>query len=85
MKIFSRIGAKAGYIYIRGEFFREAETLQAAIDEAYKEGLLGIQISKLRGEKNGEKHTEKKHLNVTPKENEVLKLLVNGKSNKDPC
>ncbi len=35
------IGAHAGYIYIRGEFFREAETLQAAIDEAYKDGLLG--------------------------------------------
>ena len=35
------IGAKAGYIYIRGEFFREAEVLQAAIDEAYQDGLLG--------------------------------------------
>jgi len=29
------------YIYIRGEFFREAERLQAAIDEAYEAGLIG--------------------------------------------
>jgi len=28
--------AKAAYIYIRGEFYREAENLQRAIDEAYK-------------------------------------------------
>ena len=28
--------ARAAYIYIRGEFYREAETLQRAIDEAYK-------------------------------------------------
>lgn len=35
------IGAHAGYIYIRGEFFREAEALQSAIDEAYSAGLLG--------------------------------------------
>ncbi|NNK46213.1 MAG: NADH-quinone oxidoreductase subunit F, partial [Altererythrobacter sp.] len=27
--------ARAAYIYIRGEYIREAETLQAAIDEAY--------------------------------------------------
>jgi NADH-quinone oxidoreductase subunit F len=33
--------AGAAYIYIRGEFFREAEQLQAAIDEAYAAGLLG--------------------------------------------
>ena len=31
----------AGYIYIRGEFVREAQVLQAAIDEAYEAGLLG--------------------------------------------
>ncbi|HET6469357.1 MAG TPA: NADH-quinone oxidoreductase subunit NuoF, partial [Geminicoccaceae bacterium] len=29
------------WIYIRGEFVREAQTLQAAIDEAYEAGLLG--------------------------------------------
>ncbi len=28
--------AKAAYIYIRGEFVREAENLQRAIDESYK-------------------------------------------------
>jgi NADH-quinone oxidoreductase F subunit len=31
----------AGYIYIRGEFVREAQVLQAAIEEAYEAGLLG--------------------------------------------
>jgi NADH-quinone oxidoreductase subunit F len=31
----------AAYIYIRGEFYRETEALQAAIDEAYAAGLLG--------------------------------------------
>lgn len=35
------MGAKAAYIYVRGEFYRETETLQAAIDEAYKKGLIG--------------------------------------------
>jgi NADH-quinone oxidoreductase subunit F len=35
------MGAHAGYIYIRGEFIREREALQAAIDEAYAAGLLG--------------------------------------------
>ena len=35
------IGAHTGYIYIRGEFVREAEALQQAIDEAYEAGLLG--------------------------------------------
>jgi len=35
------IGAKAGYVYVRGEFYREAERLQAAIDEARAAGLLG--------------------------------------------
>jgi NADH-quinone oxidoreductase subunit F len=35
------IGAHAGYIYIRGEFIREAQNLQAAIDEATAAGLLG--------------------------------------------
>jgi NADH-quinone oxidoreductase subunit F len=35
------MGAHAAYIYIRGEFVREAQNLQAAIDEAYDAGLLG--------------------------------------------
>jgi NADH-quinone oxidoreductase F subunit len=35
------MGCTAGYIYIRGEFVREAEVLQAALDEAYAAGLLG--------------------------------------------
>ena len=33
--------ANAGYIYVRGEFYNEAETLKAAIEEAYEAGLLG--------------------------------------------
>jgi len=33
--------ARAAYIYIRGEFIREAETLFAAVAEAYAKGLLG--------------------------------------------
>ncbi len=35
------MGAHAAYIYIRGEFIREREALQAAIDECYDAGLLG--------------------------------------------
>jgi NADH-quinone oxidoreductase subunit F len=35
------MGAIAGYIYIRGEFIRERERLQAAIDQAYEAGLIG--------------------------------------------
>ncbi|MFC3051122.1 NADH-quinone oxidoreductase subunit NuoF [Kordiimonas pumila] len=33
--------AKAAYIYIRGEFYREAEVLNKAIDEARAKGFLG--------------------------------------------
>jgi NADH-quinone oxidoreductase subunit F len=33
--------ARAAYVYIRGEYIREAETFQAAIDEAYDAGLIG--------------------------------------------
>ena len=36
-----RDGAHAGYIYIRGEFIREGERLQAAIDQAYEARLIG--------------------------------------------
>ena len=35
------MGAHASYIYIRGEYIREREALQAAIDECYDAGLLG--------------------------------------------
>jgi len=35
------MGANVAYIYIRGEFYREAEHLQAAIDQAYEAGLIG--------------------------------------------
>jgi len=33
--------ARAGYIYVRGEFIRETETLRRAVAEAYDAGLLG--------------------------------------------
>ncbi|MGH6930897.1 MAG: NADH-quinone oxidoreductase subunit NuoF, partial [Dongiaceae bacterium] len=35
------MGATASYIYIRGEFFNETSNLQAAIDEAHTNGLIG--------------------------------------------
>ncbi|MCY4290688.1 MAG: NADH-quinone oxidoreductase subunit NuoF [Roseovarius sp.] len=35
------IGANTCYIYIRGEYIREREALQTAIDEAYDAGLVG--------------------------------------------
>ncbi len=35
------MGCTAGYIYIRGEYVREAEVLERAIAEAYDAGLLG--------------------------------------------
>ena len=35
------MGANACYVYIRGEYVREKEALQAAIDECYEAGLLG--------------------------------------------
>ncbi|CAI9405231.1 NADH-quinone oxidoreductase chain 1 [Pleomorphomonas sp. T1.2MG-36] len=35
------MGAHAAYIYVRGEFIRERERLQAAVDQAYDAGLLG--------------------------------------------
>jgi NADH-quinone oxidoreductase subunit F len=35
------MGARAAYIYIRGEYIREAETLFAAVAEAYDAGLVG--------------------------------------------
>ena len=38
--------ARAAYIYVRGEYIREAEVLQAAVDEAYEAGLIGKNASK---------------------------------------
>ena len=35
------MGAVAAYIYVRGEFIRERERLQAAIDQAYEAKLIG--------------------------------------------
>ena len=35
------MGAHTCYIYVRGEFIREREALQRAVDEAYEAGLLG--------------------------------------------
>jgi len=35
------MGANAAYIYVRGEFIREREHLQAAVDQAYDAGLIG--------------------------------------------
>jgi len=35
------MGARAAYIYIRGEYIREAETMFAAVQEAYDAGLIG--------------------------------------------
>jgi NADH-quinone oxidoreductase subunit F len=35
------MGARAAYIYIRGEYIREAEVLEAAVQEAYDAKLIG--------------------------------------------
>lgn len=35
------MGARAAYIYIRGEFYNEASNMQVAIREAYEAGLIG--------------------------------------------
>ena len=35
------MGAQAAYIYVRGEFIREREALQRAVDEAYDANLIG--------------------------------------------
>ena len=35
------MGARAAYIYIRGEFYNEASNMQVAIQEAYEAGLIG--------------------------------------------
>ena len=41
------MAAHVGYVYVRGEFIRERERLQAAIDEAYEAKLIG------KGNRNG--------------------------------
>jgi NADH-quinone oxidoreductase subunit F len=35
------MGAHAGYIYVRGEFYNEASHLELAVQQAYEAGLLG--------------------------------------------
>ena len=35
------MGARAAYIYVRGEFFLEASNLQYAVNECYEKGLIG--------------------------------------------
>ncbi|MFB2532532.1 NADH-quinone oxidoreductase subunit NuoF [Paracoccus sp. p4-l81] len=40
------MGAHTCYIYLRGEYIREREALQAAIDECYDAGLLGRNAAK---------------------------------------
>ena len=35
------MGAHVAYCYVRGEFFRETEALQRAVDEAYAAGMIG--------------------------------------------
>ena len=40
------MGANAAYIYIRGEFFQEAQHLQFAINEAYESGFIGMNACK---------------------------------------
>ncbi len=35
------VGAHAAYCYVRGEFYRETEALQRAVDECYAAGLIG--------------------------------------------
>jgi NADH dehydrogenase (ubiquinone) flavoprotein 1 len=39
------MGAKAAYIYIRGEFWQEAACLEKAVAEAYEKGLIGKNAS----------------------------------------
>ena len=35
------MGARAAYIYVRGEYFLEASNMQVAVNQAYEAGLLG--------------------------------------------
>jgi len=38
------VGIHTAYLYVRGEYVRPAEILQKAIDEAYREGVLGKRV-----------------------------------------
>ena len=38
------VGANVCYIYLRGEFYEPAQTLQRAIDDAYAHGMLGKNV-----------------------------------------
>ena len=38
------VQSSVGYIYLRGEFYEPAQTLQKAIDEAYAKGMLGQNV-----------------------------------------
>ena len=49
------MGAHTAYIYVRGEYMREREALQAAIDECYDAGLLGKNAAK-SGRPSRQKH-----------------------------
>ena len=42
------MNSHACYIYIRGEYIREREALQIAIDEAYDAGLIGSECRRIR-------------------------------------
>ena len=41
------IGAKHAYVFVRGEFVREINRLQSAIDECYAAGILGEDVLRL--------------------------------------
>lgn len=43
------VGAHVAYIYVRGEYFRETEILQSAVDEAYEAGFFGKKSEKTTG------------------------------------
>jgi NADH-quinone oxidoreductase subunit F len=59
--------ARAAYIYIRGEYIREAETLFAAVAEAYDAGLIGknacgsgLRLRRLRPSRRGRLHLRRR-------------------------
>ena len=58
--------ARAAYIYIRGEYIREAETLFAAVAEAYDAGLIGknacgrLRFRRLRPSRRGRLHLRRR-------------------------
>ncbi len=43
------LGSRHAYIYIRGEMMREVAVLQRAVDEAYKKGFLGVELTSATG------------------------------------